>query len=166
MNIDLVQKPMMGHYGVKNGLRQCEYQFGRRLIFVQYPENETLEPYIKAAQSVVMEAWQDIDAAIKFAEQLSRPLSPEFWSAYAVSNKKDSPLDVYGIRFGYPDNRPLYEISLNHDFNSSYVRYDEFDLWQNEPIVEELPVFPDIWLYVRRIGFKSFENESRPAYNR
>ncbi len=159
MTIDLLSEAMLGHWDVNAGVSQCEYQFGRRLIFVQHPKDQAARPYIEAAQVQVQDAWLDIDDALRFAEQLSRSLIPDFWEVHDRSGKMGSRFDVYSIHFNYPDSRPTYHVSLNHDFEYSYTRYDESDLWQETPINEQLPEPPDrFFVQVRRLGPGVFEN--------
>jgi len=159
MNIDLTSEPMLGHWDVSSSISQCEYQFGVRMIYVQYPKGELPITYIQAAQRQVQDAWHDIENAVAFAEQLSRPLIAEFWKIHDSSGKPGLRLDVYSINFRFPDNRPIYTISRSHDFDFSYVRYDESDLWRETAITEQLPEPPDnLWLHVRRLGPNHFES--------
>ncbi|XAH23716.1 hypothetical protein AAFF27_00575 [Xylophilus sp. GW821-FHT01B05] len=159
MNIDLTSEPMLGHWDVTNSVSQCEYQFGSRIIYVQYPKNERPITYIQAAQLQVQDAWRDIKNAVAFAEQLSRPLMPEFWKIHDSSGKPGPRLDAYSINFKFPDNRPTYTVSRSHDFDFSYERYEEADLWSQTAITELLPEPPDnLWLYVRRLGPNHFES--------
>ena len=158
ISVDLLKKGMLGHWDVNPSVSQCEYQFGRRLIYVQHPKSEFVQPYIEAAQLQVHDAWRDIDGAVRFAEEQSRPLIPDFWEAHDRSGKAAPRFDVYSIHFNYPDSRPIYYVSSNHDFDYSYTRYDEYDLWQESPITEQLPEPPDhFFIQVRRLGPGLFE---------
>jgi hypothetical protein len=159
VNIDLTTKAMLGHWDVTPDLSQCEYQFGRRLIYVQHPKDKPWQPYIEAAQTQVESAWADIAAAVAVAEQLSRSVIPEFWEVHDRSGRPGARLDAYSLHFGYPDSRPIFYIARNHDFEYSYIRYDECDLRQDSPITEDLPTLPDrFFIEVRRLGPGVFES--------
>jgi hypothetical protein len=159
MYIDIVTKSMLGHWDISLAVSQCEYQFGRRLVYVQHPKAKSHALYTAKAQKVLVEVWNDIENAVRFAEQHSRSVIPAFWKVHDESQKPGLRFDVYSIHFDLTAPHPLYVISTNHDFEFSYIRYDEFDLWQEEPIVEQLPEPPqNLWLKIWRTGESKFEN--------
>ena len=159
IGIDLLKKGMLGHWDVSPNVSQCEYMLGHRLVYIQYPKGKSTQPYIERSQPQIHDAWRDIDGAIRFAEEKSRPLISDFWEAHDRSGKTGPQFDVYSIHFNYPDSRPTYHVSANHDFEYSYTRYEECDLWHESPITEQLPEPPDrFFIQVRRLGPGLFEN--------
>lgn len=156
--IDLSREGMLGYWDIGPHVSQCEYQVECRLVYIQYPKGGSAQPYIEGLRSQLHDAWCDIDNAVAFAEEQSRPLIPDFWEAHDRSGKVGSRFDVYSIRFNYPDSRPVYYVSSSHDFEYSWTRYEEYDLWQESPITEQLPEPPDrFFIEVRRLGPGLFE---------
>ena len=156
--LDLFRTPMLGHWDVNCSVSQCEYQFGRRLVYVQHPKEESPTSCIAAAQAMLADVWADIDGARAFAERASRPMLHDFWAIHDASGKSGFRFDVYSVRFGLPGQRPTYTISTSRDFEFSYVRFDEFDVWKEEPIVEQLPEPPsDFWMHVSHNGPSDFD---------
>lgn len=159
MVIDLGGEKMLGHWDVSGSVSQCEFQVGRRLIYVQHPKSEPPQNYLASAQKIVAEVWDDIDNAVSFAEKLSRTLIPDFWSAHDESNKAGVRFDVYSIHFNLNDRHPVYTISKSHDFKFEYISYAEDDLWEENPIRKALPEPPEnLWVSVRRLGGNCFES--------
>lgn len=159
VEIDLESEPMLGHWDVSDAVSQCEFQFGRRLIYVQHPKNESPDKFVQAAQRQISEVWLDIDNAVAFAERLTRTMLPEFWEAHDRSTRSGRRLDVYSLHFDLVPKFPRYTISKSHDFDYTFVRYEEHDLWKADSIQEVLPEPPDdLWLSVRRLGSGEFEN--------
>lgn len=159
MVIDLISSPMLGYWDVSPAISQCEYQFGRRLVYVQHPKGESPAAYIAKAQETVVQAWNDIENVVRFAEQLSRQLIPEFWKAHDESEKPGARFDVYSIHYDLDDPCPTYMVGKNHDFNFEYVTYAEEDLWKENPIKVDLPEPQDnFFISIRRLGAHAFEN--------
>lgn len=159
MVIDLISEPMLGHWDVSPSISQCEYQLGQRLIYVQHPKDQSPSPYIAKAQKTIAVAWNDIENAVRFAEQLSRHLIPYFWRVHDQSNKPGKRFDIYSIHYGLNAPYPTYVVGKNQDFDFEYITYAEEDLWKENPIITELPEPPDnFWLIIKRIGANHFEN--------
>ena len=133
---------MLGHWDISCSVSQCEYQFGRRLVYVKHPKEESPMSCIAAAQAMLADVWAEIEGARPFADQASRRMLPDFWAIHDASGKSGFRFDVYSIHFGLPGQRPVYTVSTSQDFEFSYVRFDEADLWEQEPIVEQLPEPP------------------------
>ncbi|MEQ9724793.1 hypothetical protein ABRP29_04070 [Pseudomonas sp. WHRI 8822A] len=158
MVIDLTSKPMLGHWDVSSSISQCEYQFGKRLIYVQHPKDESPKLYLLRAQETVEAAWSDIDNAVFFAEELSRYLLPDFWGTHDESNKAGTRFTVYSIHYNLDTPYPIYAIGKSHDFVFEYTSYAEDDLWQESPITTNLPEPPDnFWISIKRIKENHFE---------
>lgn len=159
MVIDIISESMLGHWDVSSSVSQCEYQFGQRLVYVQHPKGESHSPYITKAQETVTVAWNDIENAVRFAEQLSRHLIPDFWRVHDKSGKPGARFDVYSIHYELDAPYPTYVIGMNHDFEFECIAYAEEDLWKENPIATELPEPPDNFLVlIKRIGANHFEN--------
>jgi hypothetical protein len=156
---NLMTGPLIGHWDVSPSVSQCEYQFGRRLLYVQYPKGQQREPYIARAQETVVEAWDDIGNAIGFAEQFSRGSIPGFWKAHDESHIPGLRFDVYSIHYNVDHPHPIYTVGKNHDFCYEHVIYAEWDFWKEEPITIKLPEPPDrLYLKIRRLGKNRFES--------
>lgn len=159
MVIDLISEQMLGHWDVSPSVSQCEYQFGQRLVYVQHPKGESHTPYIAKAQETIAVAWNDIENAVRFAEQLSRHLIPDFWRAHDASDKLGARFDVYSIHYDLNAPYLTYVIGKNHDFDFECIAYAEEDQWKENPISAELPEPPDnFWVLIKRIGANHFEN--------
>lgn len=159
--IDLISEPMLGHWDVSPFVSQCEYQIEQRLVFVQHPKGVSHLPYIAKTQKTIAETWEDIQNAVRFAEQLSRRLIPDFWKAHDESHKASARFDVYSIHYDIDDPCPTYTVGKSHDFDFENVTYAEDDLWRENPITTELPEPPDNFLVsIRRLGANHFESAS------
>ncbi|MED5523770.1 MAG: hypothetical protein VX447_03330 [Pseudomonadota bacterium] len=159
MVIDLISKSMLGYWDVSPSISQCEYQVGKRLIYVQYPKNELPAPYLARAQETVEAVWSDIENAVLFAEQVSRHFLPEFWKIHDECTKPGARFDVYSIHYNLNIPTPIYVIGKSHDFNFEYTCYDEEDLWEESPIAKNLPKPPDnFWMSIKRIKENHFED--------
>ena len=155
---DLSTGAMIGHWDVSPAVSQCEYQFGRRLVYVQYPKGQPREPYIAKAQASLGQVWHDIENAIRFAEQFSRGLIPGFWKAHDESDKPGARFEVYAIYYQAGEPHPMYTVGRNHDFDFEYVTFAEWDFWKEEPVTIKLPEPPEhLFIHVRRLGRNRFE---------
>ena len=158
MVIDLMSEGMLGHWDVSPSISQSEYQFERRLVYVQHPKGESPALYIAKAQETVEAAWSDIENVVHFAEKLSRHLIPDFWIMHDESHKPGARFDVYSIHYDLDAPYPTYVVGKNHDFDFEYIDYAEDDLWKESPISTELPEPPDnFWLLIKRTGANCFE---------
>lgn len=158
MVIDLFSKSMLGHWDVSPSISQCEYQFGRRLVYVQHPKGESQAAYIANAQETITAAWNDIENAVRFAEKFSRLLIPAFWESHDESAKPGARFDVYSIHYNLGHPHPVYRVGKNYDFDFHYLAYAEADLWKESPMRIELPEPPDGFLMsVKRLGQDHFE---------
>jgi len=159
MVIDLISKPMLGHWDVSPSISQCEYQFGKRLIYVQHPKDEPPELYLARAQKTVKDAWSDIDNAVLFAEKLSRHLLPDFWKTHDESKKAGARFTVYSIHYNLGTSYPIYVVGKSHDFDFECTSYAEEDFWQELPMTTNLPEPPDnFWISIKRIKENHFED--------
>ena len=156
--IDLVSKSILGHWDVSSAVSQCEYQFGQRLIYVQHPKDDSYVPYVEQAQETINAVWNDIEHAVRFAEEFSRRLLPEFWREHDKSGKPGMRFDVYSIHYDLNASHPIYVIGKSNDFGFEHMAYDEDDLCQASPKLTELPEPPEnFWLSVSWIGGRKFE---------
>jgi hypothetical protein len=156
---NLTDDALIGHWDVSPTVSQCEYQFGRTLVYVQYPKGQPRGPYIAKAQENLGQVWADIANAIRFAEELSRGLIPGFWEAHDKSQRAGERFSVYAIHYGVGDAFSGYTVGQNHDFEFDYVTFAEWDFWKEEPITISLPQPPDpFYLKIRRLGSNRFES--------
>lgn len=157
MHIELTPLHMIGHWEASPVVSQCEFQFGTRLIYVQHPSGEPPETYLRAAQSLVQAAWDDIENAIAFARQSIRPRNPKLWQLLDADSVLGSPLEVFSILIALGSN-PSYTLSWNPDFNWQQVVYGDFDTWKGSPIpLQRHKADTDLWLSVTRVGPGHFE---------
>lgn len=158
MHIELTPLHRIGHWEASPGVSQCEFQFGTRLIYVQHPSGEPPETSLRAAQSLIQAAWDDIENAIAFARQSIRPSNPELWQLLDADSVLGSPLEVFSIHIALGSNTPFYTLSWNPDFNWQQVLYDDFDTWKETPIpLQRHQPETDLWLNVTRVGPGRFE---------
>lgn len=160
MHIELLPTQMIGHWESNPGLSQCEFQFGKRLIYVEHPSNSALEPYLSAAQPLAEAAWNDIEAVIAFAQRAIRPGEPELWTLLDAAACVGSPLEVFSIHISADNDRVSYTLSWNPDFDWRQQVYDETDTWKESPIsLQRFEPGNEPWLSVRRIDAGYFEVE-------
>ena len=158
MDINLLTESMLGHWRAPSGVRQCEFQFGSRLIYVQHHDNESPHVRIAAAQLVVKAVWDDLPQALKFAEQHCKAQMPELMWLYETHMPWASPLFVHSIHFDLDKPYPSYAISKNPDFDWGRILIYEDELCQEHSVcIEQYEPRDDFWIYVTRVGFQQFE---------
>lgn len=144
MNIDLLSESMLGHWRVRTGVAQCEFQFGTRLIYVQHPECESPRIRLAMVQSLVQAAWDDLPAVVRFAERHCETHMAELMQLCRAYAPSGAPLFVFSIHLELDNPNPSYTLGKNPDFDWDLICNDEVE---------------DFWLSVARLGFQQFELE-------
>ncbi|NWA24442.1 hypothetical protein HX866_06035 [Pseudomonas gingeri] len=158
MDINLLSESMLGHWSISAGVQQCEFQFGRLLIYVQHPHNEPPATRLAAAQREVQAAWDDLPHAIAFAEKHCKTQMPELMRLYETHMPGKSPLLVYSIHFNMGSPYPSYYIARNHDFDWGRVLVDEDEQGlERDVCVAQFEPEDNFWVSVKRVGFQQFE---------
>ena len=143
MHIDLLRKSPICHWDINASISQYEFQFGSRLIFVEYPKGSSPTPSLQAAQLLVQRVWDDSQNAITCAEPWFRAKHPDFWKAWDKATAPKHPLIVYSIRFGTGNAHPTYLIGRDPLYDFTGIFHDENDLWDQDGTKAELPYFAD-----------------------
>ena len=142
MNINLLSESMLGHWCVRPGVAQCEFQFGTRLIYVEHRESESPRVRLAAVQALVQAAWDDLPAALRFAESHCETYMAERMQLCRAQASSESALFVFSIHIELDNPYPSYTIGKNPNFDWHLVHGGEGE---------------DFWLPVSRLGFEQFE---------
>lgn len=157
MKIELLDQHMIGHWDVSPSITQCEFQFATTLIYVEHAKGQSPAARIALAQQTVQATWDDLPAALTFAEQVSRPQMSEFWTLYAHNQLQGSPLMVYSIHYTLASPSPEYSLSYNPDFPWELEVFAPDDLLHERPIpLERYAPADDVWFSVWRLGAGHF----------
>ncbi len=157
MDINLLTESMLGHWEAGPGVWQCEYQFGRLLIYVEHRKGELPDERLLDAQRVVQAVWDDLPEALAFAVQHCKPRMPELWRLYDRDTQLCSPLSVFSIHFCLDDPHPSYVVSMNPDFDWDRLVIGEDDRGEACAIsLAQYEPADSFWLNIQRLGFRSF----------
>jgi hypothetical protein len=107
---------VLGTYPVQDGFRKLEFQIERRLIWIRLRAEDDDRVSLWKADELLPNAWEAIERVIDFAEEQSRQLIPNFWSAHDASKMSGHRLDVWSIALTPEDGSIEYYVSRNHDF--------------------------------------------------
>ena len=158
MLINLLDAQPLGHWDISERTSQLEFQFGSKLVYVQYSKGASPKPMLEAAQKSIQEIWDDMASACLFAEPWFRAKHPEFWQAWDSAKIFECPLIAYSIHFCINSDYPCYHIARDPCFEFERLLPDELDLWKEDHIRVVLPYFPDTdAVSVCRIGKHQFE---------
>lgn len=162
VRVDLNSAPMIGHWDVSPEISQCEFQIGSKLVYVEHLKSESELAYVAKAGETLTETWDDIANAVAFAEALSRPMLPEFWTAHDESGKLGPRLNVFDVRYRLDEPVPIYTVGQNPRFEYEYIKYAADDYYEEVPISAELPAVPDqFFLHVRRLGATALKAQTK-----
>ncbi|OAE10708.1 hypothetical protein AZH11_25185 [Pseudomonas simiae] len=135
---------MLGHWRVRPGVAQCEFQFGTRLIYVEHRESESPRVRLAAVQDLVQAAWDDLPAALWFSESHCETNMAEWMQLCQAQAQasSESALFVFSIHIELDNPHPSYTIGKNPNFDWHLVHGGEGE---------------DFWLPISRLGFEQFE---------
>lgn len=163
-NIILHKNKAIGNFGIKNKHMCYEYQFGRTLIYVYYPNDKSPNPYIYQAQKKINNVWNDIPEVINFAENKLEKIIPSTWDIYYKRQYPEKNLRsghwliVFAIIFDFDKNYSIYDIGINPSAKNDLLVYEQDDFLMENPMEFEIEnIDPTIHIKVKRMNDGSFE---------
>ncbi len=103
-----------------------EFQVGRTLVWIMIPESGKRIDWLERGDGLFGDLWRGRDRVLAFAQQQSRTVLPDFWTAHDLAGTSAGQLMVWGIWIDPEDGSAVYEVNQNHAFASARTDLPEY----------------------------------------